>query len=168
MNVNRGSLIINLVCLVVVIGVFVQFIYPRLYSADGVEKSKIIRVQSDLLAVKKALELYNKENAEGYPPIDEVAAVFKEYGIVWSGDISGIVDPWNNAYEYATATNRECFIIISNGPDGLLGNEDDIYVTNLHAPTIGKPPITEPDNNIQWTADRSKSYVNNYMLQYIY
>ena len=60
--------------------------------------------------------------------LDAIAMSFVLYSDDLNEDGTAIVDPWGNTYTYTFpgVHNAYSVDISSNGPDGTLGNEDDI------------------------------------------
>jgi type II secretory pathway pseudopilin PulG len=53
-----------------------------------------------------------------------IASIMQSKGIKWTGDETGVVDPWNNPYYYDLTEDYYC--IASAGKDGTLNTADDI------------------------------------------
>jgi general secretion pathway protein G len=125
---------IEIACLLVLIVVVVYYIVmPRSVSGDNLQR-QIRAVKTQINIFESALDMFEVDTgrypstSEGLEPlIEKPKDVSEEH---WHGPylVEGIpFDPWKNEYQYQYQTNnKQKYTIISAGPDGKFGTDDDI------------------------------------------
>ena len=86
-------------------------------------ESRIRAARGDIKSYESAVELFALENNDQYPQqLADLATGKKKY----IRDLN--VDPWGNPYVYLLpgTHHKDSYDILSMGPDGTLGTEDDI------------------------------------------
>jgi general secretion pathway protein G len=121
---------------VIIIGVLAAAVVPNLVGRS--QEARIAAVKQDIFGtLATSLDLYEQDTGV-YPTTDQglEALVSPPPGTQgWRGPyIKGLIvpkDPWGELYIYTfpTAEYPTLYELISRGPDGELGTEDDI--TNL-------------------------------------
>jgi len=85
--------------------------------------ARIRTAMGDISSYQTALDLYALENNDQYPKeLAELATGKKAY-------IRDLMeDPWGNPYVYVLpgVVHKDSYDILSMGPDGTLGTEDDV------------------------------------------
>jgi general secretion pathway protein G len=120
--------------MVIVLGIIAVLLGGSIALIGGVgEGAKIQRVKGDFQSISSALKTY-QINAGNYPTTQQglKALVEKPTTTPKPDDWVKIAekvptDPWKNEYGYKFpgSKNPALFEIISKGPDGIEGNEDD-------------------------------------------
>jgi general secretion pathway protein G len=130
---KKGFTLIELMLVVIIIGVLVAMVVPRL--AGRTQQAKIAAAKADIEAnISLALDLYEVDN--GYYPTGEqgLGALRTKPSSApapdnWNGPYlkKRPVDPWGNPYKYVSpgAHNTQDYDLSSFGPDGA-ESEDDI------------------------------------------
>jgi general secretion pathway protein G len=127
-----GFTLIELLLVVVIIGILAAIVVPKL--AGRSEDARIAQAKGDLATFRTALSTYEVDNGR-YPQSDPgLEALVRNPGEAknWKGpyiDRNEIPkDPWGNEYIYLFpgSKNEKSFDLISAGPDGAPGTEDDI------------------------------------------
>ena len=114
---QKGFTLIELLVVLVILGLLVGLVAPRVIRFIKPAQSKTARVQ--IANFEQALQHYYLEHNATYPA--SLDALVPDY----LDEIP--VDPWGNPYlyQYPGSHNRD-FDIVSYGPDGSPGGDDDI------------------------------------------
>ncbi|UZQ81887.1 prepilin-type N-terminal cleavage/methylation domain-containing protein [Thermoanaerobacter sp. RKWS2] len=147
---RKGFTLVELLVVVAIIAILAAALVPRLLGYT--DRARQARAMSDLGTMKTVIETYTADQGNGvYPVPDSTAAnyvgtILKNGGINWTGDNTGIKDPWGYAYYYNLIKdsngNVTGYVIASPGKDGQLGTADDVYTTDSVQPTVGQPAVT--------------------------
>lgn len=129
-----GFTLIELLLVITIIGVLAGLVIPR--YARRAEQAKLAAVTADISGnLAAALELYELDNglfpttAQGLRALLDKPAVPPVPGN-WNGPYlrgRSLNDPWGNEYQYQSPSNKPGYdyTIVSYGPDGAAGGDDD-------------------------------------------
>jgi len=120
----KGFTLVELMLVVVIIGVLVGMIMPRL--AGRSQEARIAAAQADIFSnISTALDLYELDNGKYPQSLDELLKKTEGKGPYLK---RRPVDPWRRPYKYKSpgTHNTEDYDLYSLGPDGQEGNSDDI------------------------------------------
>lgn len=130
MNKIKAFTLIELMLVVIIIGVLVAMVVPRL--AGRSEEARITAAKADINAnIALALDLFELDNGR-YPASQEgLNALKNNPGNLanWKGPyIKKLnVDPWGKPYKYnSPGKHNNDYDLFSLGKDGLEGTTDDI------------------------------------------
>jgi general secretion pathway protein G len=122
--------LIELLLVMVIIAILAAVVVPRM--SGNTQKAQRTRAIADISGMKTALGLFELQNGR-FPNTDEgLAALVTNPGNLdhWEKDLDTDkvpMDPWNHAYIYRNpGTNGNEFDLLSAGPDGQEGTQDDI------------------------------------------
>lgn len=141
MTKSRGFTLIELMLVVIILGILVAMVVPRL--AGRTEQARQAAAQADIESnIAVALDLYELDNGV-YPSTEQgLQALINEPTSSptppnWNGPYLKKkklpLDPWGRAYVYVSpgVHNKEDYDLYSYGPDGIEGGGDD--ATNWEA-----------------------------------
>ena len=127
---QRGFTLIELLVVIVVLGLLVGLVGPRLFGRVGQSKTAAARAQIELLGA--ALDQYRLDIGT-YPTTAQGLEALQSNPNAprWNGPYLRKAvprDPWDNPYKYDPKgkKNQNGYDIWSMGPDGQDGTEDDI------------------------------------------
>ena len=130
MKNKKGFTLIELMLVVIIIGVLVSMVAPRL--AGRTEEARIAAGKADINSnISVALDLYELDNGK-YPATEEgLQALLTKPGssVKWKGPYlkKEPLDPWGREYVYRfPGEHNTDYDLYSYGPDGVEGGGDDV------------------------------------------
>ncbi|MBM3882317.1 MAG: type II secretion system protein GspG [Verrucomicrobia bacterium] len=127
---RRGFTLIELLLVLVILGVLAAIVVPKF--AGRTEQARITAAQTQIASFSTALDAYEVDN--GYYPKgkDGLIDLIEQPRDTpnWHGPYLKDVpqDPWGNDYLYECPgkNNPSSYDLMSMGPDGRVGGDDDI------------------------------------------
>jgi len=117
---RRAFSLMEITLVLAIIGVLMAVAAVNIVGAA--KRANVRATEASLETIGSALDSYFLENGSAYPP-DLRALVEGEFL-----EPSGMTDAWNNDFYYVpTQTSQgDPYQLLSGGPDGQVGTEDDI------------------------------------------
>jgi len=126
--------LLEIMLVVVIIGLLAAIVAPALLGRG--REAKIQTVKAQIANFETALDLYKMDN-DNYPSPEQGLAALRQQpsgdppANNWKGPYLKKAipkDPWGGEYVYVCpgTVNADSYDLISPGPDGKLGTEDDI------------------------------------------
>jgi general secretion pathway protein G len=126
---NRGFTLLELVMVLVIIGVILAMVGPRVFNSLGRASSERAKVQIEQIG--SALELYKLDTGR-YPTTQEGlnSLISAPSGVAnWNGpylkDAKYLKDPWSRDFVYRSPAEKGGFDLVSLGADGKEGGEGE-------------------------------------------
>lgn len=123
--------LIEMMLVIVIIGVLAGMAVVSLSGRS--KEARVTRAQADISGnLRLALDLFEQDTGR-YPSADEgLEVLVEDPGLQgWRGPyLQGVVkpDPWGHEYIYqADPDHPGQYLLSSAGPDGQVGNEDDVW-----------------------------------------
>jgi general secretion pathway protein G len=121
---SEGFTLIEILLVVVIIGILAAVVVPKLGGRVG--QAQVNAAKSSVSAIRMAVGMYEVDN--GKYPDSLQNLISKGNEINWNGPYleKGEIpkDPWGNEFQYSRQGTQ--FTVVSAGPDGSFGSEDDI------------------------------------------
>lgn len=133
-SIIKAFTLIELLLVITIISVLAAVVVPRFFGRS--QEARIVAARQTIVGTfGVAMDLFEQDTGR-YPRTDEgLQALIQNPQVAnWHGpylkSISIPLDPWGNEYKYnypSELTSSEfLYDIVSAGPDGTFGNEDDV------------------------------------------
>lgn len=135
---QRGFTLLEIMVVIVILGVLASLVIPSLMgNKDRADRQKAV---TDLVTLENALDMYRLDNGR-YPTTEQglkalvTAPTIAPFPRNYRGN--GYIrrlpkDPWGNDYRLISPGEHADIDLISAGPDGEPGNEDDVTNWQSH------------------------------------
>ncbi len=126
---SHAFTLVEMLLVLVILATLAAIVIPKM--AGRSEQAKVTAAKSQLSSFEMALDSFEVDNGY-YPKTGDLDALVNQPGGTsnWRGPYlkSIPMDPWGNAYtyDYPGKHNPNGYDLLSNGPDGRSGTDDDI------------------------------------------
>jgi type II secretion system protein G len=125
---QKGFTLVELLVVVAILAILAAILLPRFLGYT--DKAREAQTMKDIRSMCTVVEAFTATDGN-YPEASldtdnprSIASIMQSKGIKWTGDETGVVDPWKNPYYYDLVGDYYC--IASPGKDGILNTSDDI------------------------------------------
>jgi general secretion pathway protein G len=123
----RAFTLVEMLLVMTIIGILAAIVIPKMVGRS--EQARLTAVHADLSSIKTALDAFEVDNGY-YPKSMQDLLQQPNNAKNWHGPYLDKVpqDPWGNnyLYYYPGKHNQNSYDLLSVGPDGKEGSEDDI------------------------------------------
>lgn len=118
---EAGFTLIEIMVVIVILGLLATLVVPNIIqSAD---EARVTKAQTDCKTIEKQVSLYRAKKGRMPESLDTLTEP-DDKGVKYLDELPK--DPWDNDYVIKEGDKRGDFEIISYGPDGQEGGDDDI------------------------------------------
>jgi general secretion pathway protein G len=129
-RLQRGFTLIELLLVLVILGVLAGIVVPKFTGKS--EQARVTAAQTQISNFKTALDAYELENGsypKGKNGLQDLAVQPRNL-TTWKGPYMENIpnDPWGRPYVYEAPgkNNPNSYDLMSMGPDGRVGGDDDV------------------------------------------
>jgi general secretion pathway protein G len=119
---ESGFTLVEIMVVIVIIGLLATLVVPNVLGAS--DEARIQTARSNCSSLAASVKLYY--TSKGRLP-DSLDALTSEEEKEKSWYIENLaMDPWDNAYELREGNGRNDWEVVSAGPNGQMGDDDDV------------------------------------------
>lgn len=131
---KKGFTLIEFLLVITIISILAAVVVPRFFGRS--QEARVVAARQTVVGTfGLAMDLFEQDTGR-YPSSEEgLQALIENPQVVnWRGpylkSATVPVDPWGNLYKYTypsqLTSSETLYDIVSAGPDGTIGNEDDV------------------------------------------
>ena len=122
---RAGFTLVEMLLVLVILATLAAIVIPKM--AGRSQQAKVTAAATQIAAFKTALESYEVDTG-AFPKGGNLGELVNSNVQGWHGPYLDRIppDPWNNNYEYDYPGKHGTYDLISAGPDGRMGTDDDI------------------------------------------
>ena len=121
LDLQAGFTLVEIMVVIVILGLLATLVVPNVMGMS--DEAKVTKTQTDVKAIYDAAQLYKMKNSK-IPTLEELQTP-DDKGQSYLDDSYETKDPWGQYY-VIRETDRGKFEVLSMGPDGSEGTEDDV------------------------------------------
>ena len=119
---ESGFTLVEIMVVIVIIGLLATLVVPNVLGASN--EARIQTARSNCSSLAASVKLYY--TSKGRLP-DSLEALTGEEEAEKSWYVENLaMDPWDNAYELREGNSRNDWEVVSAGPNGQMGDDDDV------------------------------------------
>ena len=116
-----GFTLVEIMVVIVILGLLATLVTQNIMGAS--DESRVTKAQTDIKTIADSVRLYYTQRGR-LPESLEALAEPDENNKTWITELTE--DPWGNAYQLREGNTPREFEVISYGPDGSEGTDDDL------------------------------------------
>ena len=122
---SGGFTLVEMLLVLVILATLAAIVIPKM--AGRSQQAKVTAAATQISSFKTALESYEVDTG-AFPKSGGLGELVSSGVQGWRGPYLDRIppDPWGNSYEYDFPGKHGTFDLISPGPDGRTGTDDDI------------------------------------------
>ena len=117
---KQGFTLVELLVVVAILGILATMAVMNI--AGTTDETKVTSCYSSVRAIRDSAVLYQTKKGKFPKSMDDLIAEDSQGRSYFDENMR--LDPWNNDYKFESKGMK--FVVISAGPDGQFGTEDDI------------------------------------------
>jgi general secretion pathway protein G len=118
---QAGFTLVEIMVVIVILGLLATMVAANVIGAS--DEARITKAQTDVKTIADSIKQYRVKEGR-LPESLETLTTKNERGINYIEDLPK--DPWGNDYILRQGDTPRDFVVLSMGPDGSEGTEDDI------------------------------------------
>ena len=122
---TRGFTLVEMLLVLVILATLAAIVIPKM--AGRSQQAKVTAAATQISAFKQALDSYEVDTG-AYPKGGNLGELVSSGVQGWKGPYLDKIpaDPWGNNYTYDYPGKHGTYDLMSPGPDGRAGNDDDV------------------------------------------
>ena len=117
-----GFTLVELLLVITILGILAAMVVPKFGGQS--ESARIATTRSSISGIATAVNTYEVQVGRFPDSLDDLTVETETRGALL--DKGNLADAWGNPFQYKKVSKFK-FEIRSAGPDGQMGNEDDIF-----------------------------------------
>ena len=121
----RGFTLVEMLLVLVILATLAAIVIPKM--AGRSQQAKVTAAATQISSFKSSLDAYEVDTG-AYPKGGNLAELVSSNAQGWKGPYLDKIpaDPWGNNYTYDYPGKHGTYDLMSPGPDGRAGNDDDV------------------------------------------